>query len=188
MKESLTPEEPLYSKELAEEINKMIDARGIEDFPEAKKWLSKSPLDADEAKKGLTKRIVEILSQYLSNGLLQLTIEELINEKEYKEAIRDKKAHAIVIQLSKKLAPFKVYVDFVVKYGLMEIKRIRYDFKAESKVEIKDAKIVIKENRIGSVSFGTFIASITLYLLKGKHAVKIGSIERSLTFPGPITI
>lgn len=44
----------------------------------------------------------------------------------------------------------------------------RNDFKAESKVEIKDAKIVIKENRIGSVSFGTFIASITLYLLKGE--------------------
>lgn len=35
MRESLTPD--LYSRELVEEINKMIDSRGIEDFSEAKK-------------------------------------------------------------------------------------------------------------------------------------------------------
>ncbi|MFZ2071780.1 MAG: hypothetical protein WAV32_09355 [Halobacteriota archaeon] len=186
MRESLTPD--LYSRELVEEINKMIDSRGIEDFSEAKKWFTKSGLGVDVVKKDLTKKIVEILSQYLSKGLLQLTIEEITNEKECKDAIRGKKDHAIVMRLTKKLPPFKVYVEFVVKSGLMEIKRIRYDFKAESKVEVKDATIILQGNRIRSISFGLFIASLTLYLLKGDHAVKIGSMERSLSFPGPITL
>jgi hypothetical protein len=182
------PEEPLYIREIAGEINKAINIRGIEDFSEAKEWLTKSGLTVDEAKKRLTKKIVEILSQYLSKGLLQLTIEEIKNEKEYKDAIQSKKNRAIVMHLSKKLPPFKVYVEFVVKSGFIEIMKIRYDFKAEPKVEIKDAKMIIQGNRIKSVSFGSFIASITLYLLKGDHNVEISRIERKLKFLEKITL
>ncbi len=182
------PDEPLYSGELAEEINKMLDNRGIEDFSEAKEWLTKSSLGVDGAKKYLIKKIVETLSQYLSKGLLQLTIEEIMNEKESRDAIQGKKDHAIVVRLSKKLPPFKVYVEFVVKSGLMEIKRIRYDFKAESRVEVKNAKIILQENKIRSISFDSFLAYITLYLLRGDHAVKISTIERSLSLPKLITL
>lgn len=184
----IIPDEPLYIRELAEEIKKFMDNLEIEDFSEAEEWLTKSDLGVDGAKKYLIEKIVETLPQYLSKGLLQLTIEEIMNENEYRDAIQSKKDHAIVAHLSKKLPPFKVYVEFVVKSGLMELKRIRYDFKAKSMVEVEDAKIIFHENKIRSISFGSFIASITLSLLRGDHDVNIGSMERSLSLPGPITI
>ncbi|MBE0525263.1 MAG: hypothetical protein IBX40_13175 [Methanosarcinales archaeon] len=182
------PEEPLYSREIAQEIKKFMDNWEIEDFSKAQEWLTKSDLGVDGAKKYLIEKIVETISQYLSKGLLQLTIEEIMNESEYRDAIQSKKDHAIVAHLSKKLPPFKVYVEFVIKSGLMEIKRIRYDFKAKLSVEVKDAKIIFQENKIRSISFGSFIASITLDLLRGDHDVKIGSMERSLSLTEPITI
>ncbi|HEY9206576.1 MAG TPA: hypothetical protein VIO58_11720 [Candidatus Methanoperedens sp.] len=179
------PAESLSESEIAEEINKAIETRETEYFSEIKEWLTKSGIEADKAKKELTKRIVEILSKYISNGLMQLTVDEMMKEKEFTEAFKKKKDHALIARLSKQLPPLKVYVEFVVKTGCIEIKKIRYDFKAEPQVEIKDAKIIIQENRITSVSFGSFIASITLYLLKGSLAVKLFSMERSLKLSEP---
>ncbi len=55
-------EEPLHRRELAEDITKVIDNYGIEDFPEAKDWLTKSGLEAEKVKETLIRKIVEILS------------------------------------------------------------------------------------------------------------------------------
>ncbi len=188
MNEDMEQDKPVYSKELAEEITKAINNHGTDDFSEAKNWWTKTGLRAEEAEKKLVKKLVEILSQYLSDGLLQLTIEEVMNEKEYKDAIQGKKNHAVVAHLDKKLPTFNAYVEFIIRSGLMEIAKIRYDFEAEPEVEAKDIKLKIQGDKIKSVSFGTFIASISLYLLKDKHPVKISSIERSLSLPGPITL
>ncbi|MFU8767084.1 MAG: hypothetical protein ACNA7I_05410 [Candidatus Methanoperedens sp.] len=78
--------------------------------------------------------------------------------------------------------------EWLIKSGLTEIKKIRYEFKAESRVEVKNASLILRDDTIKSISFGSFIASITLYLLKGGYAVKISSIERSLSLPGPINL
>lgn len=177
-----------YSKEIEEELQTELNQRGIKDFSETKKWYIKAYKKGADAEKILITRLVKILSQYLSNGLLQLTIEELAHEKEYKDAVKEKKDHALVINHEKKLPPFKAYVEFVVKSGLMELKKIRYDFKVEPKVKVKDARIEIRENKIARITFGSLITTITLYLLKGNLSVKILSREISLSIPEPITI
>lgn len=188
MKEDMEQDKPVYSKELAEEITKAINDHGTDDFSEAKNWWTKTGLKAEEAEKKLVKKLVDILSQYLSDGLLQLTIEEVMNEKEYKDAVQRKKNHAIVAHLEKKLPTFNAYVEFIIRSGLMEIAKIRYDFEAEPEVEVEDIKLNIQGYKIKSVSFGTFIASISLYLLKGDLHVKISSIERKLSLPRTITL
>jgi hypothetical protein len=187
MRESAGQEGVFYSEEIEDEINKAISNRGTKDFSEAKEWYIKAGLGVDDVEQRLIKKIVAILSQYISNGLLQLTIEEIVKEKEYKDAIKGKIDYAIVMNLEKKLPPFKPYVEFVVKSGLMELKKIKYDFVVEPKVKVKEAKIKIHENEIESVTFGSLIASITLYLLKGNLRLKISSLERSLRLPGPIS-
>ncbi len=143
-------------------------------------------MKVDTAEKEMMNEIAETLSKQLTKGLFQLTVEEIINEKECKDAIRDKKDKTIVMSLKKKLSPFKIYVEFIVKSGLMEIKKIRYDFRAEPKVEIKDIKVNIRENKVKNILFGPFVASIVLSLLKGDHAVKICSIKKNLVLQEPI--
>jgi hypothetical protein len=187
MKESTSLNE-YYSKEIEEELTTELNKRGTKDFSEAKKWHKKEYKKGADAEKILIRRLVEILSQYLSKGLLQLTIEELAHEKEYKDAVKEKKDHALVINHEKKLPPFKAYVEFVVKLGWMELKKIRYDFKVEPKVKVKNARIEIRENKIASITFGSLVTSITLYLLKGDLSMKILSKEISMKIPRPITV
>ncbi len=186
MKENITQDDALYFKDFEEDINKAISDHGTEEFSEAKSWWAKLGLKVDIAEKEMMNEIVETLSKHLTKGLFQLTVEEIINEKECKDAIQKKKDQTIVMRLSRKLSPFKIYVEFVVKSGLMEVKKIRYDFRAEPKVEIKDIKVNIQENKIKNILLGPFIASITLSLLKGDRTVKIGSIKKSLILQEPI--
>ncbi len=273
---NITQDSALYFKDFEEDINKAIHGCGAEEFSEAKSWWTKLGLKVDIAEKEMMNAIVENLSKQLTNGLFQLTIEEIINKKECKDAIRGKylfswdeipgndsvrlkdflkqrynidwvkaskiekigdgktvkvfgeknylslrlnnektklnlkiddgrtdefiassmngklniyqgkKDQTIVMRLRRKLSPFKIYVEFLVKSGLMEIKKIRYDFRAEPTVEIKDIKVNIQGNKIKNIFFGPFIASITLSLLKGENAVKICSIKKNLVLQEPI--
>ena len=177
MKDNNIPDE--IRDELAKEIDEKKIIHGT-DFPDAKEWFIKSGLKVEEAKKALTKKIIEILSQYLSKGLVQLTIEEIANEKEYKDAIQGKKDTALVMLLSKDLPPFNIYVEFLIKSGEIEVSKIRYDFTIESKIKIKDAKVIIRKNKINSMSFGSFSVSITLYLLNNEQRIELGTLEKSL--------
>jgi hypothetical protein len=173
-----------FPDELRDELAKEIDIKNIlhgTDFSDAKEWFIKSGMKIEEAKKELTKKIIEILSQYLSKGLVQLTIEEIANEKESKDAIQGKKDNVLVMHLSKDLPPFNIYVEFLIKSGEIEISKIRYDFTIESNIEIKDTKLIIQKNKISSISFGSFSVSITLYLLNNEQRIELGTIEKSLS-------
>ncbi|VVB85525.1 Uncharacterised protein [uncultured archaeon] len=185
MKDDSMPDEP--GNELAEEISKKDLLSGI-DFSGAREWLSKSGLNAEESKKEITKKILEILSQYLSKGLLQLTIEEIANEKECRDAIQGKKDKALVMNLSKDLPPFNIYVETIIKSGSIELKKIKFEFAIKSNVAINDAKIIISKNKINSIKFGSFSASITLYLVNGQQQIKLGTIERSLSLGDPVNL
>jgi len=46
-----------------------------------------------------------------------------------------KKRQTVVMRLSRDLPPFKIYAEFIIKSGLIELKNFRFDFKAEPNVE-----------------------------------------------------
>jgi hypothetical protein len=189
MNENITQEEALYSNDFAEDVKKRINDYGTEDFLEAREWWSKLGLKVTITEKEMINEIVKTLSEHLSKGLLQLTIEEIINEKKCKDAIKGgEESQTIILNMSRKLAPFKLYVELIVKSGSIEIKKFRYDFRAEPDVKIKDIQVNIQQHKIKTVSFGSLMASITLSLLKGDNALMIGSIEKSFSLPGPITL
>ncbi len=188
----MTPEEPFSSAELAtkitEIISEIIGSFGVEDFAEATGWLTKIGLGEDKVKEDLIKRVAETLSKELSGGLLQLTVEEIGKEKKYKDAVSSRRDLAVVAHLSKYLSPLRVYVEFVVRFGSIEMKKIRYDFKVESTVEVKDVKVTIREGRIRSLDFGLFTVTMKLYLLKENKLVELGKKTMSLKLPGPIPV
>lgn len=180
MRENTTQEE-YYDREFEKDIGRVINNYGPEKFSDPENWWSKLGLKVNVTRKEMINEIVTNLSKYLTKGLLQLTIEEIINEKKSKDAIKEKREQTIVLNLNKKLSTFKVYVEFIVKSGSIEIKKFKYDFRVEPKVQIKDIKVNIQENKIKSVSFGLFAASMTLSLLIGESVISIGSIEKNLS-------
>ena len=183
MKENIAQDDILDNKEFEEDISRVIKNYGPEKFSDPENWWTKLGLKVNVTEKDIINEIVTTLSKNLTKGLVQLTIEEIINEKKSKDAIRGKRDQTIVLSLNRKLSSFKVYVEFIVKSGSIEIKKFKYDFRVEPKVQIKDIKVNIQENKIKSVSFGLFATSITLSLLIGESVINIGSIEKNLSLP-----
>lgn len=169
-----------YSKLFAEDLKKAIKDPGNEEFSEAKKLWKKLGLKVAITEMDMINTVVETLSNNLTKGLLQLTVEEIIREKEVKGALREKKGQTIVMRLSKPLPPFKIYAEFIIKSGLVELKKFRFDFKVEPNIEIENINVTIQENKVKSVSFGSFKASVALSLLKGEQSMNIVFIEKSL--------
>jgi hypothetical protein len=176
-------DDALYSKYFADDLTKAVKDSGSGEFSKAKKLWNKLGLKVTVTEEEIINAIVETLSKNLTNGLLQLTVEEITSEKECKDALREKKSQTVVMRLSRDLPPFKIYAEFIIKSGLVEIKKFRFDFKAEPNVEIEDIKLTIQENKVKSLSFGAFKAYVTLSLLKGEQAMNIVSIEKSLSLP-----
>ncbi len=181
-------EERIPSGQVADGISKIIANRGTEYFSDARTWLAKSGLGAGKVEEAIVKKIVETLSRNLTEGLLELTVDEIANEKEYKDAVEGKREVAVVAHLEKELPPFIAYVEFIVKSGPMEIKKIRYDFKVEPTVEVRDARITIVASRVRSVAFGSLIVSVTLDLLRGDQDMELGSFRREWRLTGPIIL
>jgi hypothetical protein len=182
-------EEALFDHELEINLNRLIAEHEVEDFSDSKgyqEWLKKSGQVADTARKAMTRKIVETLTTYLSKGLLQVTVEEVMREEEYQDAVRQKKETAFIATLNRDLEPFRVYVDVTSKCGCMDLIKVRYNFKAEPNVTIKDAKIVLQDDRIKSISFGTFVSKLTVSLLLKDTPCKICSIKGSLEMSEPI--
>jgi len=185
-------EEVLSNKELKEkleqEIAKSVDSRVIAEISEVKGWLKKTHESGEKVEELLIKRISETLSEQLSTGLLQLTIEKIPEQREYKDSVERREQFRVAQQkpLSMALPSLLAYVEFVVKSGFVEIRRFPVRFQLESNVEIKDAEVIIREGRIASVSFGSFVVSITLYWLKGQKPIKMGTETFTLLSLGPI--
>ncbi len=179
----LMQDDALYSKYFAADLTKAVKDTGTEEFSKARKSWNKLGLKVTVTKEEMINAIVETLSKHLTNGLLQLTVEKITNEKECKDALREKKNQTIVMNMSGDLPPFKIYAESIIKSGLIELTKFRFDFKVEPSVEIEDINVTIQENKVKSVSFGSFKASVALSLLKDEQDVKMISIEKSLNLP-----
>ena len=179
----LMQDDSLCGKYFAEDLNKVIRDDVTEKYSEARKLWNRLGLKITVAKEEMINAVVEKLSENLTKGLLQLSVEEITYEKELKGALRDKRVQTIVMSISKELPTFKIYAELIIKSGLIELKKFRFDFLVEPNVEIEDINVTIQENEVKSISFGSFKTSVTLSLLKGEQAVEIVSIEKSLKIP-----
>ena len=179
----LMHDDTLYDRYFAEDLKKSIKNSGTEDFSQARKLWNKLGLKITVSEEEMINTVIEILSKHLTKGLLQLTVEEITGNKELRDAISEKKSKIIIMRLSRDLPPFKIYAEYIVKSGSVELKKFRFDIKVESNVEIENINVTIEDNNVKSLSFGSFKTYVTLSLLKGEQAIKIVSIEKSLNLP-----
>lgn len=166
-------------------MSRMVDDRGIVDFPEVNQLLSNAGLKGRRLKITLIGMIVKALSKHLSGGLLELTIEEIRKDKRYKDSLHAERDYVLIGSLSKDLPSIESHVEFVVKAGGKAVGKASYNFTTQPKVELEGVKGFVKER---SVSLGTFVVSITLYLLKDGHRLKIGNLKKSLRLPESIPL
>jgi hypothetical protein len=164
---------------MEEKIRNILDEHGPDIYPEAFEWTKKAVQEPDKAGVDLISRMTRLLLKELSGGLLQVTVEELAGQQEYTDAVNQKKEYAVVVDLKKDLRPFYPYAEFIAKCGMMEVGKARYDFQVVPGIRIQNARITIKDDSIRRVKFGSFLAVMTISLLRGgQDPITLGTLEK----------
>ncbi|NLV27297.1 MAG: hypothetical protein GXY48_09060 [Methanomicrobiales archaeon] len=114
------------------------------------KWLIKSGLNEKEAKEQLIKDLSKKMSSDISQGIIQVTIENL------------KENTTITTQLEESLPDFFQHIDIIIKSGVIDVFCQTYWFKVSSKVCIDDLKVNLKNNKISGIQSGQLTAYVTL--------------------------
>lgn len=166
------------TKGIVAELTEIIKRHGTQEFSAAKKRFSSGNLaGAEEAFIG---RLAESLANSLLDGLVQISVEQITDTKEYADAL-SKGVREFTLDLSKDLPPLMAYVEFVFKYGSLELlPAVKYEFKLDSTIDAKNIKAVIEERKIQSVHFGTVVVDVTLSVIVNGLDVTIGTFERQL--------
>ncbi len=160
-----------------EDLAQLIRNRSSKEFAEAKGWFSR--INKEKAEQLLVDRIVENLSENLSSGVIQLTVQKLSKTQECKNAIKNGKLE-VTLQLQEKLPPFTQYVEFVPRIGSIEIASVRYEFVVQTEIEAHDVRITIANGHIDRVSIDSLAASIELSILVNTIKIKLGEIQRQM--------
>jgi hypothetical protein len=144
-------------------------------------------MDENEAWNELRKRLVEVLSDYVTKGLIQVTIEEIAKDENCRGAAAKKDGQECEVKFTRlpalKPDPFDPYVEVVVRAGAMEMKPIRFDFTVQPQVEVKNAKIVFKDGFVKAISLGTLEAKVSLSLKNGKQKIPLHTWTSQVPVP-----
>jgi hypothetical protein len=141
-----------------------------------------------EGRKYLTKMIMQALTRYLSQGVLQLTIETVLEEPACKDAVTKNSKTAIVAEFHRNLDPFRVHIDIVPKIGMMEFPRIRYNFDVEPEVAVEDTKVVLEDTVLRSITFGSLFANLKIFTVTQLGRIELCSVKSSLKSPPTIAL
>lgn len=184
-------EEALFDYELEKKITSMIGDERMEELEktdEYRKWVVETGKSGETGRKYITKMIMQAMTKYLSQGVLQLTIEKVMKEPACTDAVKKRSETAIVAEFRKTLAPFRVHIDIVPKIGAMELPRIRHNFDIEPEVEVKDMKVMLEETILKSVTFGSLFTKMKIFAVTTIGRIELCSIKGNLKFPQTITV
>jgi hypothetical protein len=184
-------EEALCDDELFSSFSSRIHEKKSGDFTREegyRQWAEETGLDDGDAVLEACNKIIRTLSLHLSNGLMQVTIETLIQEKDPKDAVQFHRDVAVVTEFSKKLESFTAYIDVIAKTGYIELSKFRFEFEVEPFVTVKDAKLIFHNGKLNRISFGEFNPSLKISLVLGKTREELCRIEKKMSLPGPIEV
>jgi hypothetical protein len=138
------------AEEIDRAVSEMVNDPHRDDFLEISKWLIKTGLGEEGAKKRLIEELSERISKEISNGMVQITVQELEGETD------------ITAKIEKDLPAFYPRIDFVLMSGAIELDTLTYWFKVMSKVELKNLAVVVKKKEITGINSGTLQGFVTL--------------------------
>ena len=139
-------------KEIDRAINEMANDPHRDDFRDISELMIRTGLEEKGAKEKLFNKVSECVMKEITNGVVQLTIQELEGER------------IVKANFEKKLPEFYPRIDVVVKSGAIDIETLTNWFKVTSRINLNNLGVRMdkKNNEITGFNSGTLQASVTL--------------------------
>jgi len=174
--------------EFGKEVNEMVKSR--EFLNQRGEFSSILQTYAEKSKKTendgwdlLTRKIVEVLPRYLTDGMITCSLERISQEGPCRSAAENGVEELTLTpgdNFPKITFPtFYPYLDFILRAGPVDIFHMKTNFKVEGSMKLDSAKIMFNGKKIRNVT-GTIMVSAIIYLCKGNFAVKIHTIEKEI--------
>ena len=136
-------------KEIDSAVSNLVNNSHRDDFREIGLWMIKTGLGESDARNNLINEISKCISEEVSHGLVQVTIQELEGETEIKTKFEEK------------LPTIYPRIDFVVKSGAFDVWTSTYWFKVTSCVKLDNLAIRFREEEITGINSGNMQAFVT---------------------------
>ena len=144
-------EDPVMDPEAVDRaVNALVNDSHSGDFRDILVWMVKTGLGEEGAREKLINDISTCISKEVSKGLVQVTIQELEGETEFKA------------KYEQDLTEIYPHVDFIVKSGALDVWTTKYWFKVSSKVKLDNVAIRLKNEEITGIKSGIMQAFVTL--------------------------
>ena len=177
------PVEP--SPEIVEEVTCMLRKGGIQAVRDAEQYVLKS--GAGPMKKtDIQGEFVKLLSGFITNGLVRLTVERVTSTDEFRQSARETGSPTTIIL--EKLPPLNLpeyspYVTIAIRTGATEVWQMKTAFSVKSLVSLKNTRISVQDKKLKEFKFGSLNAAMALYLKKDRLEEELHSFERGITVP-----
>jgi len=187
-KMALTETENKAPCEFTEEIRQMIEKREFldqrEEFsPMTRKYAEKSQTTEDDGWDLVTRKIVEVLPKYLTDGIVTCSLEKIGQEGPCRNAAEKNQDELTITpgdNFPKITFPtFYPYLDFILRAGPVDICHMKKYFKVEGSMKLDNAKVRFREKRVSKVS-GTILVSTKVSLCKGDLVVKLHEFQKKI--------
>lgn len=174
--------------EFTEEIRQMIENREFlderEEFsPMTRKYAGKSQTTEDDGWDLVTRKIVEVLPKYLTDGIVTCSLEKIGHEGPCRNAAEKNQDELTITpgdNFPKLSFPtFYPYLDFILRAGPVDICHMKKYFRVEGSIKLDNAKVRFREKRVSRVS-GTILVSVKISLCKGGLVVKLHEFQRKI--------
>jgi hypothetical protein len=128
----------------------------------------------------VTEKIVMFLPDYITEGLIRCSLEEIAKQ----DACRDAAGKQRMLKITPgknfpaiRIKTFYPYLDFILKAGPFYLLHQKIRFKVEGSMALKDATIEFTDSTIEKIS-GTIKVSMTISLCKGTYPVPLHTIDK----------
>jgi hypothetical protein len=139
--------------------------------------------NADAAWEDVTAKIITFLPGYITNGLVQCTLETVPELDACQQAMASHKKKLVIKpgnQFPKLSFPaFYPYIEFLLMAGPYEVMKWKKSFKVEGSVYVKEATIMFDGNKMTGIS-GIITASVILSLCRGTTPWKLYEFDQSI--------
>lgn len=174
------------SPEITDEITAMLRKTGISALQEAEQYVRKSR-GTSPKKIDLSAEFARRLSEYITQGVVSLTIQRVSETDEIRQSLRDYPSPYTITL--KKIAPFPLpeyspYINIAIKTGTAVLFRSNAAFVVKSVIALQDTRITLQEKKIKEYKFGSLNAAMSIYMKKDAIKEQLHSFNRDLTIPG----
>jgi hypothetical protein len=174
--------------ELSEEIKKMVKKPEFLDeknefSPILRTYADKSHKTEEDGWNLVTRKIVEVLPLYLTDGMITCSLEKIDQLEQCREAAYNQEEELTISPGDNfpniKFPTFYPYLDFILRAGPVDICHLKKYFKVEGTMKLHKAKVRFREARVQNFT-GTILVAVKISLCKGDYPVKLHEFDKKI--------